>query len=46
MNLLMETLPTLKQRIGGKSIPIEKFVIKKAEKFKSQVNVSDSLAAS
>jgi hypothetical protein len=34
---LMGQVPKLKQRIAGKSIPMEKYSIKKAEKFKSQV---------
>ena len=32
----MEQVPKLKQRIAGKSIPMEKYAIKKAEKFKLQ----------
>ena len=34
---LMSAVPKLKQRIGGKSIPSEKFAVKKADKFNSQV---------
>jgi len=33
---LMDRVPELKQRIAGKSLPMEKYGIKKAEKFKSQ----------
>jgi len=35
---LMAAVSKLKQRIGGKSVPSEKFAIKKAEKFSSQNN--------
>lgn len=34
----MRAVPALKQRIAGKSIPIEKFVCKKSEKFIEQGN--------
>lgn len=34
----MQNVPGLKQRIAGKSIPIEKFVCKKSEKFLAQGN--------
>ncbi|KAI0713075.1 hypothetical protein C8T65DRAFT_646041 [Cerioporus squamosus] len=33
---LMEKIPGLRQRIAGKSIPLEKFVARKARKFKQQ----------
>ncbi|KAF7325136.1 hypothetical protein MKEN_00557200 [Mycena kentingensis (nom. inval.)] len=33
---LMEKVPTLRQKIAGKSIPVEKFVARKARKFISQ----------
>ena len=35
---LMKRVPKLKQKISGKSIPSEKFAIKKAEKFSAQNN--------
>ncbi|EJD49485.1 hypothetical protein AURDEDRAFT_143769 [Auricularia subglabra TFB-10046 SS5] len=33
---ILETIPSLLNRIGGKSIPVEKFVARKARKFASQ----------
>ncbi|PIL26355.1 hypothetical protein GSI_12111 [Ganoderma sinense ZZ0214-1] len=33
---LMEKVPALRQRIAGKSLPIEKFIARKARKFKQQ----------
>ncbi|KAJ2158065.1 hypothetical protein GGF46_004059 [Coemansia sp. RSA 552] len=33
---LMELVPTLKRKVAGKSIPVEKFVIRKANKFQQQ----------
>ncbi|KZW03062.1 hypothetical protein EXIGLDRAFT_728589 [Exidia glandulosa HHB12029] len=33
---ILETIPSLLNRIGGKSIPVEKFVARKARKFQSQ----------
>ncbi|KAJ2358857.1 hypothetical protein IWW50_000300 [Coemansia erecta] len=33
---LMELVPTLKRKVAGKSIPIEKFVIRKSKKFHQQ----------
>ena len=35
---LMKNLPEWKQKLGGKSLPIEKFVIQKAERFLKQGN--------
>nr|GAT47379.1 predicted protein [Mycena chlorophos] len=35
---VMERVPTLRQKIAGKSIPLEKFVARKARKFISQGN--------
>ncbi|GAA5986682.1 hypothetical protein JCM11641_001361 [Rhodosporidiobolus odoratus] len=34
----MQTIPALLQRIGGKSIPVEKFISRRARKFVSQDN--------
>ncbi|KAJ2319827.1 hypothetical protein GGI00_006339, partial [Coemansia sp. RSA 2681] len=34
--LLMEAVPLLKRKVAGKSIPVEKFVIRKASKFQQQ----------
>ncbi|KAJ2504017.1 hypothetical protein IWW47_002723, partial [Coemansia sp. RSA 2052] len=34
--LLMEAVPLLKRKVVGKSIPVEKFVIRKASKFQQQ----------
>ncbi|KAJ2061809.1 hypothetical protein GGI17_002879 [Coemansia sp. S146] len=36
VRLLMELVPTLKRKVAGKSIPVEKFVIRKASKFCQQ----------
>ncbi|KAJ2050923.1 hypothetical protein H4S04_002302 [Coemansia sp. S16] len=36
VRLLMELVPTLKRKVAGKSIPVEKFVIRKASKFRQQ----------
>ncbi|KAJ2492755.1 hypothetical protein IWW37_001201 [Coemansia sp. RSA 2050] len=36
VSTLMEMVPTLKRKLAGKSIPIEKFVIRKANKFRQQ----------
>ncbi|KAJ2908007.1 Tetratricopeptide repeat protein 39B, partial [Coemansia aciculifera] len=33
---LMETVPVLKRKVAGKSIPVEKFVIRKADKYRQQ----------
>ncbi|KAI9503628.1 hypothetical protein BX070DRAFT_224264 [Coemansia spiralis] len=33
---LMSTVPTLKRKVAGKSIPVEKFVIRKSRKFSEQ----------
>ncbi|KAJ2743313.1 hypothetical protein GGI20_003851 [Coemansia sp. BCRC 34301] len=38
VRLLMETVPTLKRKVAGKSIPVEKFVIRKASKFNQQAD--------
>ena len=37
----MDSVPSLKQRIAGKSVPMEKYAIKKAEKFNLQVDILD-----
>ncbi|KAJ2817234.1 hypothetical protein GGI24_005466, partial [Coemansia furcata] len=36
VSTLMEMVPTLKRKVAGKSIPVEKFVIRKASKFRQQ----------
>lgn len=36
---LMEKVPTYKQKIAGKSLMIEKFVIRKARKYALQVHI-------
>ncbi|KAJ2412444.1 hypothetical protein GGI10_003681 [Coemansia sp. RSA 2530] len=36
VSTLMEMVPTLKRKLAGKSIPVEKFVIRKASKFRQQ----------